>query len=197
MVVPRVMTVRERAGVLSLSRTVMFRLCAEGGAELVCYGRLAEEEVDGGIVRAVEVERLVAVRIEGVDEAPSRLPDGPAAGDDDVHFAGCDGRERAVEVAGDRVAVVLDAARLVLDRRAGDRIAEGADRVDEQDVLDEVAVLVAEARPVLMDRGAVDDVEAVRAAAANNPGALGVRVREVEVPGGSRERARCERQDCC
>jgi hypothetical protein len=123
----------------------MFRLRAECGAELVCYGRLAEDEVDEVVMRSIPRERFVAVRRERVDDAADVLPDGSGAWDDDVHFAVRDGRDRAVEVDGNRVAVV-DAARLVLDRRAGDRIAEPAGRVDEQDVLDEVAVLVVEER---------------------------------------------------
>src|SRR5207244_9412120 len=110
-----------------------------------------------------------------------------------VHLAGRDGGELAAEVAWNREAVVLDAARLVRHGRPRNGVTERADGVDEVDVLDEVAVRVAEARPILVDRRAVDDVERVGAATADDAGVFRIRVRVVE-PGARRPRRCGERR---
>src|SRR5579864_5752506 len=101
-------------------------LTAESGTELLRDRRFAQEPVDEVVVGSLPRECFVAVRVEGVDEASVVLPHDAAAGTDDVHLSGRDGGERAVEVARNRQAVVLDAPCLVGERRACHRVAERA-----------------------------------------------------------------------
>src|SRR2546430_15132843 len=60
--------------------------------------------------------------------------------------------------------------------------------------LTKVAVRVAEARPILVDRRAVDDVERVGAATADDAGVLRIRLRVVEPTARRGERRRYERE---
>src|SRR5439155_16384940 len=87
------------------------RLSAERSAELVRDRRIAEEEVHEGVVRPVEIQRLVAVGIEGVEEPAGRLPHGTCTRYHDAHRAGPAGGGRAAEIARNREAFMLCAAR--------------------------------------------------------------------------------------